>query len=770
MWLFYPRRTNIRKNTDIDEIFLATTMQKESMRIQIALFLAILSIGAMCSVEEFEAFTTQNTDINLQQETDISYALIIDRSGSMREGNRFTEAITAATDFTYLLRSKDKAGVIGFDSKGTVYTQLTNESSRVRSAINRIRIGDFTQYHQGFLFASEMFISETTSDQQVAIFLSDGKPDDRKSILDASVQKLLDQEVCIFTIAYADAADKQAQEELQSIAERSNSQLGCGQYFRAQEDSYDLQRIYDEIFDVTTQTDVIEVSSEVIGNEDLQLSVSLKSKFNQQSYEDLACFTPDIELVILQDNQVVTQQQVTSLLHPIRLSAGNYNYIVRAVENCGGQCLYTGQDEGMFSVSTSQAYCAVTASQLASVVSTSDSQIIKITSQGFSPQTIGTEGVVTWQNVDSVAHQIQGLQGDFHSPVIQPGEEWSYAFGPGEYTFIDAETTLTGNVKNSEKVSDSKADVILILDRSGSMSGKPLQNAKSAAQTLTGILSPGDRASLIVFSDEAVTVQQLTSDIQSLQQGISSIRSQGSTFYADALRQAGQQLRASTSDRQQLVIFLSDGSPAESQQEILSILDENIGSSCLYTIGYGEEGQEAISLLSSMAEFIQEKNDCGLFYYSQATEEELSQVFGEIYALSTRQELKFINLSVESSYFSDTRISTMMFTETGKPVPYNQGNICLPPAEVQLSVGNKQYPITYTDQGYVASLNLPRGTYTATLTARIVPLDDPSRTVVGSRRVEIHNPSWTRILWILGGVILSILIFVKVFMRKANTS
>jgi Ca-activated chloride channel family protein len=62
--------------------------------------------------------------------------------------------------------------------------------------------------------------------------------------------------------------------------------------------------------------------------------------------------------------------------------------------------------------------------------------------------------------------------------------------------------TLSGEVP----VQRAPINVALVLDRSGSMSGPPLEAAKDAAKRFAGFLATGDRLTIVTFDDEVHTV------------------------------------------------------------------------------------------------------------------------------------------------------------------------------------------------------------------------------------------------------------------------
>src|SRR5688572_22690754 len=68
----------------------------------------------------------------------------------------------------------------------------------------------------------------------------------------------------------------------------------------------------------------------------------------------------------------------------------------------------------------------------------------------------------------------------------------------------DFELRDNGVIQRIRSVSREEAplDAILVLDRSGSLAGEPLQDLREAARELAAHLSPQDHASLLTFSHQ----------------------------------------------------------------------------------------------------------------------------------------------------------------------------------------------------------------------------------------------------------------------------
>ncbi len=121
-------------------------------------------------------------------------------------------------------------------------------------------------------------------------------------------------------------------------------------------------------------------------------------------------------------------------------------------------------------------------------------------------------------------------------------------------TQIDCKGTLkvTLALSASPDIASTPTDIILILDRSGSMAGSPLDNMKSGAKTFVsiieeatdgtqnGTIGSGSRIGVVSFSDAATVNSPLTTSVASLNAAIDSLTASGTTNHADAFSKAMQ--------------------------------------------------------------------------------------------------------------------------------------------------------------------------------------------------------------------------------------
>ena len=119
-------------------------------------------------------------------------------------------------------------------------------------------------------------------------------------------------------------------------------------------------------------------------------------------------------------------------------------------------------------------------------------------------------------------------------------------------------------------------DLALVIDRSSSMSGRPIEAALESAVRIVQGLRPDDRVTIVAFDDRIEVVQSLVevTDREALAQRIKSIDARGSTNLFGGWEEGVKQLAPFTrKDRIARVILLSDGQANQglvNEQEIFA--------------------------------------------------------------------------------------------------------------------------------------------------------------------------------------------------------
>jgi Ca-activated chloride channel family protein len=140
-------------------------------------------------------------------------------------------------------------------------------------------------------------------------------------------------------------------------------------------------------------------------------------------------------------------------------------------------------------------------------------------------------------------------------------------------------------------------DIAFVLDTSGSMAGKKLQQAKKALQFCVENLNDGDRFEIIRFSTEVEPlfdklVQATEKNRAKADEFIRALKPIGGTAIDDALQKA-LALRPGGSDRPFVVIFLTDGRPTigttDEEQIIANVKKESEGHTRVFCFGIGTD-------------------------------------------------------------------------------------------------------------------------------------------------------------------------------------
>jgi Ca-activated chloride channel family protein len=139
-------------------------------------------------------------------------------------------------------------------------------------------------------------------------------------------------------------------------------------------------------------------------------------------------------------------------------------------------------------------------------------------------------------------------------------------------------------------------DLVLVLDRSGSMYGEKIAQAKDALAFILRNLRPEDRFAIVAFSDaaEAQTSGLISVDAERVAQSIlwvNAVEANGGTNIDQALRIAFSLFDSQESGRARFLIFLTDGEPTVGEVEPLPILQRanqaNTAETRLFVFGVG---------------------------------------------------------------------------------------------------------------------------------------------------------------------------------------
>ena len=147
---------------------------------------------------------------------------------------------------------------------------------------------------------------------------------------------------------------------------------------------------------------------------------------------------------------------------------------------------------------------------------------------------------------------------------------------PATILEVPAPETIAA-VQASWQLVKKQADVLLVIDTSGSMEGEKITQAKAAASVFLDNMPPQNQVGLLTFDDQ-VTLRVAPAPFEGnqteLRNQINSLATTGNTALYDGLAQAVKILEESAAqgeDRIQSIVLLSDGQDTNSQASLQNI-------------------------------------------------------------------------------------------------------------------------------------------------------------------------------------------------------
>ncbi len=211
---------------------------------------------------------------------------------------------------------------------------------------------------------------------------------------------------------------------------------------------------------------------------------------------------------------------------------------------------------------------------------------------------------------------------------------------------IDDQATVTLTVTGAGEPAEEHLplDVVLIIDRSGSMSGTPLDDAKAAAKTFVGLLnSTSDRSGLVSFSYwnrttypwswEARLNQNLTFDQSATNSSITSLTAFGNTAIGEGIYTANAELINYGRNQTSTIyaeVLLSDGNWNTGRNPIGAAQEAANNTIIIYTIGLGDADNTTMWNIANITggKYYYAPNSTDLEGIYQEIAEELSNIAG----------------------------------------------------------------------------------------------------------------------------------------------
>ena len=155
-------------------------------------------------------------------------------------------------------------------------------------------------------------------------------------------------------------------------------------------------------------------------------------------------------------------------------------------------------------------------------------------------------------------------------------------------------------------------DIVLILDRSGSMAGSALANLKNGAKafidiideatdgTQDGQIGSGSRIAVVSFASTATQDTQLITSVADLKAAVDALTAGGSTNHADAFTKASELLAAPSTNARVMVMF-TDGETTVGPDPSPIAAAARAAGGIIYAIGLSGRGGVDVSALEDWA-------------------------------------------------------------------------------------------------------------------------------------------------------------------------
>ncbi|GFR89653.1 inter-alpha-trypsin inhibitor heavy chain H3 [Elysia marginata] len=215
-------------------------------------------------------------------------------------------------------------------------------------------------------------------------------------------------------------------------------------------------------------------------------------------------------------------------------------------------------------------------------------------------------------------------------------------------------------------------DIIFVLDVSGSMSGKKIEQLKVAMKTILSDLKSKDRFNIITFSSGTFKwmeglVDADETNVAAAQRHVEAMTANGMTNINAALLKALAELKfRQDKNRVGMVFFLTDGNPTQGETDAekiaRNVLNANEGTAAIFSLAFGD-GADYVSLKTLSA---QNLGFARKIYEAADADLQVSSLYDEISAVSIKDmSIKYQNSSVDE----------FTLTETEFPIVFNGSEI-----------------------------------------------------------------------------------------------
>jgi Mg-chelatase subunit ChlD len=267
-------------------------------------------------------------------------------------------------------------------------------------------------------------------------------------------------------------------------------------------------------------------------------------------------------------------------------------------------------------------------------------------------------------------------------------------------------------------------NIVIVIDSSGSMQGISLEQTILASEKFIDSLSIFDQVAILTFNDNVELLFEFSNDFQAAKDSLDMILAFNSTRYIPALKLSEKMFEniMSKNDNDNLLIFFSDGKPAENQNQIKEISDrikkQNIFISSVW---FGEDISESV-ILRDMASYNENQKKA---FYTTTNTENLYNSFKNTYENIKKKSYLFKAVSnIANNYFDvddfiafDLKLYTQKNDLLIPGLKISDDDLsCISKANVEMIVydekqNKKNVPLDLLTNSYVGKIKLDEGKY-----------------------------------------------------------